>query len=113
MKTSMRKIIVVALLLAGAAGWRAAAGDVQQDWDKNCAMCHGKDGKGQTTIGHKLQIKDFTDPKTQAAFTDEQATKAIKEGITQDGQLKMKAFGDKLSDDEIKALIAHVRSFKP
>ena len=60
----------------------------------------------------KLQIKDFTDPKIQAAFTDDQAVKVIKEGITQDGQLKMKAFGDKLSDDEIKSLIAHVRSLK-
>ena len=112
MKTPI-KIIVVASVLAGAVGWTAAAGDVQQNWDKDCAMCHGKDGKGQTTIGRKLQIKDFTDPKAQASFTDDQAIKAIKEGITQDGQLKMKAFGDKLSDDEIKALIAHVRSFKP
>ena len=107
----MKKIVVV-LLLAGMAGWAAAAVDIQQTWDKNCAMCHGKDGKGQTTVGRKLQIKDFTDPKTQAGFTDDQATKAIKEGITQDGQLKMKAFGDKLSDDEIKSLIAHVRSLK-
>jgi cytochrome c553 len=106
-------MIVVASVLAGAVVGTAAAGDVQQNWDKNCAMCHGKDGKGQTTVGRKLQIKDFTDPKTQAALTDDQATKFIKEGITQDGQLKMKAFADKLSDDEIKALIAHVRSFKP
>jgi cytochrome c553 len=107
------KMIVAASLLAGAVGWTATAGDVQQNWDKDCAMCHGKDGKGQTTIGRKLQIKDFTDPKAQASFTDADAAKAIKEGITKDGQLKMKAFGDKLSDDEIKALIAHVRSFKP
>ena len=85
----------------------------EQNWDKDCAMCHGKDGKGQTTIGRKLQIKDFTDSKAQASFTDADAAKAIKEGITKDGQLKMKAFGDKLSDDEIKALVTHVRSFKP
>ena len=112
MKTPI-KMIVVASVLAGAVGWTAAAGDVQQNWDKNCAMCHGKDGKGQTTIGRKLQIKDFTDPKAQASFTDDQAVKAIKEGITQDGQLKMKALGDKLNDDEIKALIAYVRRIKP
>ena len=97
----------------GAVGWTAAAGDAQQNWDKNCAACHGKDGKGQTTVGKKLEIKDFTDAKAQASFTDAQATKAIKEGITKDGQLKMKAFGDKLSDDEIKALVAQVRSLKP
>jgi mono/diheme cytochrome c family protein len=106
------KMIIVASLLAGTASWTAAAGDVQQNWDKDCAMCHGKDGKGQTTVGRKLQIKDFTDPKAQASFTDDQAVKVIKEGITQDGKLKMKAFGDKLSDDEIKALVAHVRGLK-
>jgi mono/diheme cytochrome c family protein len=105
-------MIIVAFLLAGAASWTAAAVDVQQNWDKDCAMCHGKDGKGQTTVGRKLQIKDFTDPKAQASFTDDQATKVIKEGITQDGKLKMKPFGDKLSDDEIKALVAHVRGLK-
>ena len=112
MKTSLKKMVVGALLV-GAAGWTATADNVQQNWDKDCAMCHGKDGKGQTTIGRKLQIKDFTDPKAQASFTDADAAKAIKEGITKDGQLKMKAFGDKLSDDEIKALVTHVRSFKP
>ena len=106
-------MMVVGALLVGAVGWTAAAGDAQQNWDKSCAMCHGKDGKGQTTIGRKLQIKDFTDPKAQASFTDDDAAKAVKEGITKDGQLKMKAFGDKLSDDEIKTLIAHMRSFKP
>jgi mono/diheme cytochrome c family protein len=112
MKTS-KMMMVLATLLVGAAGGTAVAGDAVQNWDKQCAMCHGKDGKGQTTVGRKLQIKDFTDPKAQASFTDDQAAKVIKEGITQDGKLKMKAFGDKLSDDEIKALIAHVRSFKP
>ena len=111
MKSPM-KMIIVASLLAGAASWTAAAVDVQQNWDKDCAMCHGKDGKGQTTVGRKLQIKDFTDPKAQASFTDDQAVKVIKEGITQDGKLKMKAFADKLSDDEIKALVAHVRGLK-
>ena len=104
---------MVAVLFGGVSCWSAKADDTTQLWDKNCAACHGKDGKGQTMIGRKLQIKDFTDPKAQASFTDAEATKAIKEGITKDGQLKMKAFGDKLSDDDIKALVAHVRGFKP
>ena len=45
-------------------------------------------------------------------MTDDQATKDIKEGVTENGQTKMKAFGDKLSDDDIKALVAHVRSLQ-
>ena len=46
----------------------------------------------------------------QACFTDAEAAKAIKEGIKENGKTMMKAFGDKLSADEIKALVAYVRS---
>ncbi|HEV2436591.1 MAG TPA: cytochrome c [Verrucomicrobiae bacterium] len=107
------KTMVMACLFAGALCWSAAAGDVTATWNMNCAACHGKDGKGQTMMGRKLTIKDLTDAKVQASFTDDQATKAIKEGVVENGQTKMKAFGEKLSDDDIKALVAHVRSFKP
>ncbi len=75
-------------------------------------MCHGKDGKGETKIGQKLGIKDFTDPKVQGEIKDDVAMKAIKEGLKDsEGRLKMKAFPN-LSDDEVKALLDHVRSFK-
>jgi mono/diheme cytochrome c family protein len=103
----------MAILAGGACCWSARAGDATANWNSNCAACHGKDGKGQTMMGRKLGIKDLTDPKVQASFDDAQAIKDIKEGVTEDGKEKMKAFGDKFSDDEIKALVAHVRSFKP
>ena len=109
---TLAKIIVVSALFTGAFCWSAVADDATQTWDKNCAACHGKDGKGQTMMGRKLDIKDLTDPKIQASFDDAQATKTIKEGVTEDGKEKMKAFGNKLSDDDVKALVVHIRSFK-
>ena len=114
MKTKLSpKIAVGALLLGCLVGWSARAGDVNQIWDTKCAACHGKDGKGQTKMGRKLDIKDLTDAKFQASFTDADAVKAIKEGMTDKaGKETMKAFGDKLSDDDIKALVAHARSLK-
>jgi len=112
MKTKFSpKIAVGALLLSCLVGWSARA-DVDATWATKCASCHGKDGKGSTMMGRKLSIKDLTDAKVQASFTDADATKAIKEGITDNGTQKMKGFGDKLSDDDIKALVAHVRSLK-
>ena len=36
----------------------------------------------------------------------------VKDGIKQNGKTTMKAFGGKLTDDEIKALVAYVRSLK-
>ena len=108
----LAKTIVMACLFGGALCWSAAAGDVTATWNLNCAACHGKDGKGQTMMGRKFGIKDLTDAKVQAALTDDQAIKDIKEGVTENGQTKMKAFADKLSDEDVKALVAHIRSFK-
>ena len=38
--------------------------------------------------------------------------KAMKEGVTKDEKKVMKAFGDTLSDDDIKGLVKYVRAFK-
>ena len=59
-------------------------------------------------MGKMLNAMDLTDPKKQSSFTDAQAAAAIKDGIKQNGKTAMKAFGGKLSDDEIKALVAYV-----
>jgi cytochrome c6 len=110
MKTNLSsKIAIVALLLTCLVGWSARAEDAGSIWATKCASCHGKDGKGGTMMGRKLAIKDLTDPKVQASFTDADATKTIKEG---DSTKKMKGFADKLSDADVTALVAHIRSLK-
>lgn len=80
-------------------------------FDKNCASCHGKDGKGQTKAGRKAGVKDLTNKEHQASFTDEAAFKAIKEGMKDEtGKEQMKPYGDTLTDEEIQLLVAYVRS---
>lgn len=88
------------------------AADVQANWAKHCTSCHGKDGKGQTKAGRMAGVKDQTDAQYQATLKDDKMFTSIKEGLKEEGKEKMKPFKDKLSDDEIKALIGHVRSFK-
>ena len=111
MKLKMKTLPLVCLVSAIAS--LACAADVQENWTKNCAACHGKDGKGETKAGKKAEVKDLTDATYQASFTDEQMFKQIKEGMKdKSGKEKMKAFADRLTDEEIKALGAHVRSFK-
>ena len=86
--------------------------EAKENWDTHCAMCHGKEGKGDTKIGAKLGCKDFTDAKVQADLKDDAAFKAIKEGLkSDDGKKLMKPF-DSLSDDEIHALVTYVRGLK-
>jgi cytochrome c553 len=102
-------VISVALLIAGAVSVRAA--DAKENWDKNCAKCHGPDGKGDTKMGKKLEIKDFTDAKYQASLKDDAMLKAIKEGVKDGEKVRMKA-AEGLSDEEMKALVTYVRAFK-
>lgn len=105
-----------ALTLASAAVFAVATGsraaDVQENWTKHCVSCHAKDGSGNTKMGRKVDVKDYRDPKVQAEMKDEKAVKTVKEGITEKGQERMKPYADKLNDEEIKALIAHIRTFK-
>jgi cytochrome c553 len=109
MKTLI-KYSALALLLAGVPSLLAA--DVKENWDKECAKCHGADGKGQTRMGRQSGAKDYTDPKVQAELDDAKAIKQIKEGMKENGKEKMKPYGDKFSDEEIKALVAYIRAFK-
>lgn len=100
----------LACLLASASAFAAPA---SENWENNCAKCHGADGKGQTKVGKKLQLKDYTDAKVQAEMKDEDMIKAISDGIQDKaGKEKMKSYKADLSDDEIKDLVAYVRKFK-
>lgn len=108
----MKAIPCLFTLALAATALTAYGADAAANWSDHCAKCHGTDGRGDTKMGHKLRIGDFTDAKEQAKFTDEDAVKAVKEGVkTEDGKLKMKPI-DGLSDEEIKALVQLVRSFK-
>ncbi len=108
----MKKIIVIAATLGFAAALNVSAADAKANWDTLCAKCHGADGKGQTKMGQKLGAKDYTDAKVQAALKDDVAIKSIKEGLkADDGKTLMKP-AEGLSDDDIKALVAYMRTFK-
>jgi mono/diheme cytochrome c family protein len=108
----MKTIIILSISILIAAPLSARAADAKTHWDNNCVQGHGKDGRADTKMGKTLSAKDLTDPKVQAAFTDAKATQSIKEGVKQNGKTTMKAFGGKLTDQEIKALVAYVRTLK-
>ena len=79
----------------------AAAQDVAATYKAKCAMCHGMDGKGG-----KIGTKAFASPEIQA-LSDAALTDAISKGKPP----KMPAYEGKLTDTEIKELVAYVRSF--
>ena len=104
------KTIATTLLIAGSlacAAGIASAADAAENWSKMCASCHAKDGSGSTVMGKKNNVGDYTKADVQAKFTDAQAIAAIT-----DGKDKMKSFKDKLTPDEVKALVAYIRGMK-
>jgi mono/diheme cytochrome c family protein len=72
----------------------------------NCANCHGQGGKGVAA----LKTPDFTNPAVQAVLSDAAVTKVIREGKP---GTEMPAWGGKLSDAEINAVAAFVKSLGP
>jgi len=108
----MKKLLTLSVAILAASALSATAGDAKEIYEKDCAKCHGTDGKGDTKMGKKFGAKDYTDAKVQAELKDEAAIKAIKEGLKdKDGNKLMKP-AEGLSDAEIKGLVAYMRKFK-
>ncbi|PTX91596.1 cytochrome c [Opitutus sp. ER46] len=108
---STTRILALSLTFAAAAAISQAA-PAAENWENLCARCHGADGKGQTKIGKKLNLKDYTDAKVQAEMKDADMVKAISAGVSENGKERMKAYKDELSAAEIDELVALVRKFK-
>ena len=86
-------------------GQRPPDGDVL--FRKNCAGCHGKDGRAKTFKAKFNHARNLADPVWQAAISDEHIYESILHG-----KEKMPAFGKKLSPDEVAALVTYVRMLK-
>lgn len=102
----MRKLLSAVALVALAVAPAMLAEDGTAIFKSKCAMCHGPTGDGQTTMGKKFGLKNLGSAEVQK-LSDAELIK-----ITSDGKDKMPAYKGKLTDAEIKAVVAHIRSLK-
>ena len=108
----MKKLIALTIAALAIPVLSVCAADGKAIYEKECTKCHGADGKGDTKMGKKYGAKDYTDAKVQEELKDEAAIKAIKEGYKdKEGKVVMKP-AEGMSDEEAKALVAYMRTFK-
>jgi len=74
-------------------------------YKSKCAACHGADGTGSAT-GKKMGADDFTTAEVQRMSDAELST------IITNGKNKMPAYGKSLKADDIKGLVAYIRTLK-
>src|SRR5277367_3684081 len=86
-------------LLSGPA--RADVAAAEATYKAKCASCHGADGKGKDA----LKTQDFASSAVQG-MSDAELTAVIS-----DGKGKMPGYAKSLKPDQIKDLVAYVRSF--
>ncbi|MGB3550905.1 MAG: cytochrome c [Candidatus Binatus sp.] len=100
---------------ARAADLAAAA----SSYTDTCAKCHGAAGKGdgpkaaelKDAAGKLVPTGDLSDCAAMAKVTDDDMFKELKEGGASVGKSKfMTPYGDAMEDDEIKAMVAYVRT---
>jgi len=72
-----------------------------------CALCHEKDGSGKANWKAKGQ-PDLRDANWQKDHSDGQIADVIRNGK----EKFMPAFKSKLSDEDINAIVAHIRTLK-
>ena len=78
---------------------------------RNCARCHGADGRGDTPLGKISKAPDFTDREWWESHRDITSKKNLAT-IVGRGKGAMPAFGRKLSRAEINLLATYVRRFR-
>jgi cytochrome c6 len=94
----------IALAVVLSLSLSAEAQNASDLFKSKCAMCHGADGTGSAT-GKKMGAHDFTTAEVQK-MSDAELTDVIT-----NGKNKMPKYGS-LKPEEIKGLVAHIRTLK-
>ena len=93
--------------LAAAIAIPALAQSGVDTYKSKCLMCHGVDGLAATNVGNAMKVTSFKDPAV-VKDTDAQMFAIIKNGKG----AKMKPFAGKLTDDQIKSVVAYIRTLQ-
>lgn len=91
------------LVLAQTSAFAQSGADT---YKSKCAMCHGADGLAETPAGKAMKTPSFKSPEAVKASESEM----IEE--TKNGKAKMPSYKDKLTDAQIKDVVAYIRTLQ-
>ncbi len=100
------RIVLICIMAVSAATTVLAQGPGADTYQARCVMCHAADGGGSTPAGKATHTPSFNSPEmlkmSDADFIAD----------TKNGKGKMPAYSGKLSDLEIKDVVAHIRTLQ-
>ena len=96
--------VAVALCLAGSITQAQDKANGEKVYKAKCTLCHGPEGKGDTASGKATKARDICSDEvkkeTDAAWTE----------IIVKGKNKMPSYDKKITDTDVKDVIAYMRS---
>jgi mono/diheme cytochrome c family protein len=99
--------VIAACCLAASIVTPAFAQNAGADTYKaKCLMCHGADGLGATPAGKAMKAASFKDPAIV------KAPDATLIATVKNGKNKMPPYAGKLTDDQIKSVVAYIRTLQ-
>jgi mono/diheme cytochrome c family protein len=83
-----------------------AQGSGADTYKAKCAMCHGADGLAGGPVGKSMKIPEFSSPE----LVKESNAELI--AATTNGKGKMPAYTGKLTGEQIKDVVAYIRTLE-
>lgn len=99
--TPWAAVLAAACFLSGSARAQNAGEKV---YKAKCAMCHGADGAGATPAGKGTKARDFCSDEVKKETDEDWSLIIVK------GKNKMPAYDKKITEAEIKDVVAYIRS---
>jgi mono/diheme cytochrome c family protein len=104
MKNLTKAVLTVLAFTLVFSTWSLADG--AGDYKAKCAACHGADGKGDTSMGKMMKIRDLSSADVQSQ------SDADLNNIITNGKGKMPKYDGKLTADQINGLVKYIRTLK-
>jgi mono/diheme cytochrome c family protein len=102
-----KRTVVASMIFVGLAALPVLAqSGGESTYKSKCAMCHAADGSASSPVGKMMKVPSFLTPAAKKASTADYVA------IVKNGKGKMPAYSSKLSDAQIKEVVAYIHTLQ-